>query len=62
MRYFAGAPLELPLLADPGIILFLFFSSASTTAFIILSRSMASLANSLYNKLERALVAPVDGW
>jgi hypothetical protein len=53
MRYFGGAPLELPLPADPGIILFLFFSSASATTFIILSWSMAALANSLYNKLER---------
>jgi hypothetical protein len=53
MRYFGGAPLELPLLADPGIIIFLFFSSASATAFIILSWSMAALANSLYDKLER---------
>jgi hypothetical protein len=53
MRYFAGAPLKLPLLADPGIILFLFFSSASATSFIILSWSMAALANSLYDKLER---------
>jgi hypothetical protein len=25
MRYFGGAPLELPLPVDPGIILFLFF-------------------------------------
>jgi hypothetical protein len=37
MWYFGGAPLELLLPADPGIILFLFFSSASATAFIILS-------------------------
>jgi hypothetical protein len=53
MQYFGGAPLELPLPADPGIILFLFFSSASATAFIILSWSMAALTNSLYDKLER---------
>jgi hypothetical protein len=53
MRYFGGAPLELPLPADLGIILFLFFSSASATAFIIISWSMAALANSLYDKLER---------
>jgi hypothetical protein len=51
MRYFRGAPLELPLLADPGIILF--FSLASAMDFIILSWSMAALANSLYDKLER---------
>jgi hypothetical protein len=38
---------------DPGIILFVFFSSASAMAFIILSSSMAALANSLYDKLER---------
>jgi hypothetical protein len=56
MQYFRGAPpLELPLPADPGIILFLFFSSASATAFIILSWSVAALANSLYDKLERCI-------
>jgi hypothetical protein len=53
MQYFEGAPLELPLLADPGIILFLFFSLSSAMTFIILSWSMATLANSLYDKLER---------
>jgi hypothetical protein len=53
MRYLGGAPLELPLPTDPGIILFLFFSSASAMAFIILSWSMAALASSLYDKLER---------
>jgi hypothetical protein len=53
MRYLGGAPLELLLSVDLGIILFLFFSSASATAFIILSWSMAALANSLYDKLER---------
>jgi hypothetical protein len=53
MRYFGGTPLELPLPADPGIILFHFFSSASATAFIILSWLMAALAKSLYDKLER---------
>jgi hypothetical protein len=53
MRYFGGAPLELPLPVDPGIILFLFFSSSSATTFIILSWLMAALANSLYDKVER---------
>jgi hypothetical protein len=53
MRYLGGAPLELQLLADLGIILFLFFSSASATTFIILFWSMAALANSFYDKLER---------
>jgi hypothetical protein len=53
MWYFGGAPLELPLLADLGMILFLFFSSASATAFTILSWSMAALANSLYYRVER---------
>jgi hypothetical protein len=53
MRYFGGAPLELLMPTDPGIILFLFFSSASATAFIILSWSMAALSNSLYDKLQR---------
>jgi hypothetical protein len=37
MQYLGGAPLELPLPVDPSIILFLFFSSALATAFIILS-------------------------
>jgi hypothetical protein len=62
MWYFGRAPLELSLPVDLGIILFLFFSSASATAFIILSWSMAALANSLYNKLERCTGAPADGW
>jgi hypothetical protein len=53
MRYFGGAPLELPLPVDSGIILFLFFSLASAMVFIILSWSMAALANSLYDKPER---------
>jgi hypothetical protein len=53
MWYFGGAPLELPLPVNPDIILFLFFSSASAMAFIILSWSMAALANLLYDKLER---------
>jgi hypothetical protein len=51
MWYLGGAPLELPLPADLCIILFLFFTSASETAFIILYWSMASLTNSLYDKL-----------
>jgi hypothetical protein len=51
MQYFGGPPLELPLLADLGIILFLFFSSASATAFIILSWLMAALTNLSYDKL-----------
>jgi hypothetical protein len=37
MWHLGGAPLELPLSADPGIIFFLFFSSTSATVFIILS-------------------------
>jgi hypothetical protein len=37
MWYLGGAPLELPLPADLGIIFFLFFSSTSATAVIILS-------------------------
>jgi hypothetical protein len=55
MQYFGGALLELPLLADPGTILFLLFSSASATAFIILSWSTAALTNLLYDKLERCI-------
>jgi hypothetical protein len=42
-----------PLLGDPGTIIFLFFSSASAMFFIILSWSMAALVNSLYDKLDR---------
>jgi hypothetical protein len=37
MWYLGGAPLDPPLLEDLGIILFLFFSIASITAFIVLS-------------------------
>jgi hypothetical protein len=37
IQYLGGATLELPLPAHAGIIFFLFFSSASATAFIILS-------------------------
>jgi hypothetical protein len=37
MRYIGGEPLEPPLIEDAGIFLFLFFSSASATAFISLS-------------------------
>jgi hypothetical protein len=51
MRYMGGAPLKLSLLADPGIIFFLFFTSTLATAFIILSSSMAVLTNSLYDRL-----------
>jgi hypothetical protein len=32
MWYLGGAPLELPLPADPGVIFFLFFSLASATS------------------------------
>jgi hypothetical protein len=52
MRYLVGALLELPLSADVGIILILFFSSALAMAFINLSWSMAALTNSLYDRLE----------
>jgi hypothetical protein len=51
MLYLRGALPELLLPADPGIILFLFLSSASATAYIILSWSMAALASSLYDRL-----------
>jgi hypothetical protein len=37
MQYIGGAPLEPPLVEDLGIILFLFFSSASAMTFIVLS-------------------------
>jgi hypothetical protein len=37
IQYFGGAPLEPQLADDLGIILFLFFSSASAMAFISLS-------------------------
>jgi hypothetical protein len=61
MRYFRGAPQELSLQVDLGIILFLFFSSAIAIAFIILSWSMAALTNSLYVKLERC-TRRSSGW
>jgi hypothetical protein len=51
MRYLGGAPLEPPLVEDPGIILFLFFPSALAMLFISLSRSMVVLANLLYDRL-----------
>jgi hypothetical protein len=44
MWYFRGAPPDPPIPEDPGMILFLFFSLASATAFIILSWSMVALA------------------
>jgi hypothetical protein len=56
MQYLGGAPLKLPLLANPAIIIFFFFSSTSAMAFIILSGSMAALTNSLYDS------APAGGW
>jgi hypothetical protein len=55
MWYLGGALLELPLPADPGIILFLFFSSALATTFIILSWLMAALTNSLYDRLANCI-------
>jgi hypothetical protein len=51
MQYLGGARLELPLPANPGIIFFLFFSSISAATFIILSWSMLTLTNSLYDRL-----------
>jgi hypothetical protein len=47
MWLFEGAPLDPSLPEDPSIILFLFFYSASATAFIVLSSSMAALTKSL---------------
>jgi hypothetical protein len=47
MQYMGGAPPDPPHPEDPGMILFLFFSSASAKAFIILSWSLATLAKSL---------------
>jgi hypothetical protein len=49
MRYFGGAPLELP---PEGLdtALFLFFSSAASQAFMVLSWSIAALASSLYHR------------
>jgi hypothetical protein len=37
MRYLGGAPLELPLPVDAGIIFFLFLSSTTAMAFVNLS-------------------------
>jgi hypothetical protein len=50
-----GALLERPLPADLGIIFYLFFSSNSAMAFIILSWSMAALTNSLYDRLAKCI-------
>jgi hypothetical protein len=63
MRYLGGAPLELPLPADPGIFLFLFFSSASATAFIFLSlgRWLHSPTHST-TSWWTVPGAPADGW
>jgi hypothetical protein len=47
IQYFEGPPLDPPFLQDPGMILFLFFSSVSAHAFIVLSWSMVALAKSL---------------
>jgi hypothetical protein len=49
MRYFRGASLELPL-EGPGMVLFLFFSWATSQAFMVPSWLMAALASSLYDK------------
>jgi hypothetical protein len=49
MRYIGGAPLKLPL-EGPGMALFLFFSLATSQAFMVPSWSMATLASSLYDR------------
>jgi hypothetical protein len=48
MRYFGGALLELPP-EGPDIVLFLFFPSAASQAFMVPSWSIAALASSLYD-------------
>jgi hypothetical protein len=50
MQYFKGGPPDQPP-KDPGMVLFLFFSSDSTHAFMVPSWSMAVLANSLKVRL-----------
>jgi hypothetical protein len=47
MRYLEGALPDPPLPEDAGMILFLFFSSATAMAYIVLSWSMAALTKSL---------------
>jgi hypothetical protein len=47
MRYLEGALPNPPLPEDAGMILFLFFSSATAMAYIVLSWSMAALTKSL---------------
>jgi hypothetical protein len=49
MQYFGGAPLELPL-EGPGMVLFLFFSSAASQAFMVPFWLMAAHDSSLYDK------------
>jgi hypothetical protein len=49
MRYFGGAPLELPP-EGPDMALFLFFSSAASQTFMVPSWSMVALASSLYDR------------
>jgi hypothetical protein len=49
MRYFEGAPLELSS-EGPNMVLFLFFSLATSHAFMVPSWSMEALASSLYDK------------
>jgi hypothetical protein len=55
IQYMGGAPVELPLPADPGTILFLFLSSASAMAFINVFWLMAALTNSMYDKLANCI-------
>jgi hypothetical protein len=54
MRYFRGALLEQPPV-DPGTVLFPFFSSDASQALIAPSRSMAALANLLYDKFRERI-------
>jgi hypothetical protein len=49
MWYIGGAPLELPP-EDLGMALFLFFSSATSLAFMVPSWSLAALASSFYDR------------
>jgi hypothetical protein len=49
MWYFEGPPLELPP-EDPGMVLFLFFSSEASQALMVFSWSMAALASSLKDR------------
>jgi hypothetical protein len=58
MRYFGRAPLELPS-KDLGMVLFLFFSLATSQALIVPFILVAALARSLYDKFWERIKRPL---